>query len=246
MSDEQPNTPSADVQASDAAAAEPRSEEQEGSSPGWWQRLFGRGTAPQEAQNESQDTASAGAASKPLSFTEEELERRIQAETDRREAKRNAEARAKAKRELRDKDPFAYADLERTEEQVQDQTVGVQQFFANIGTAHDRIAIDPLVQRLPEAERNRILAIEGAGAGLEGRKLVVTESLKALEKHWRAEGAKEAEAKLRRNSAFRKQVFSEFRGSTPEPELLPGRASESSDADETVSALLRTHYRLGT
>lgn len=245
MQPEQPNTPSTDVQASDAQVAEPRSDEpSEESSPGWWQRLFNRRPAAESAP-EAQDDKSSEPASNTLSLSPDELERRIQAETDRREAKRNAEARARTKRELREKDPWAYAQMDREEEQTQQQTAGVQEFFSNIGTAHDRVAIDPLVLALPEQEQKRILAIEGAGAGLEGRKLVVTESLKALEKHWRAEGAKEAETRLRRNQAFRKQVFSEFRGSTTEPDLLPGRAAASSDADETVSALLRTHYRLG-
>jgi hypothetical protein len=49
--------------------------------------------------------------------------------------------------------------------------------------------------------------------------------------------------KLRKNSAFRKQVFSEFRGGVVEPELLPGSASSA--ADETVSALLRSRYGFG-
>jgi hypothetical protein len=99
-----------------------------------------------------------------------------------------------------------------------------------------------VVELLPQEERDRILKLDGAGTGLEGRKLVVKESLRALEKHWRAEGAKEAEVKLRRNTAFRKQVLAEFRGGAVEPELLPG--SSGSAADATVSALLRGHYGL--
>lgn len=243
MQPEQPNTPSTDVQTSDAPVAEASSQEQpEGSSPGWWQRLFHREPAPQETETAAQDSQSADAASKTLALTQEELERRIQSEADRREAKRNQEARAKAKRDLRDKDPWAYAQMEREDEQVQDQTVGVQQFFSNIGTAHDRVSIDPLVLSLPEQERQRILAIEGAGSGLEGRKLVVSESLKALEKHWKAEGAKEAESRLRRNSAFRKQVLTEVRGTSPEPELLPSAGGGGSD--DGVSAILRGYYGL--
>lgn len=183
-----------------------------------------------------------GQTSKALTLTEEELERRIQSETDRREAKRAAEARTQQRRELRDKDPFAYVDLERQEEQLGTANSQLQQFLSGIGSHHDRVSIDPLVEVLPQPERDRIFALEGAGVGLEGRKLVVTEALKALEKHWKAEGVKEAEAKLRRNPSFRKQLLSEVRGETVEPELLP--AGGQSAADKTVSALLRDYYDL--
>jgi hypothetical protein len=243
MQPEQPNTPSTDVQSSDAAAVETNSDEQrEGSSPHWWQRLFNRDPGPEtsDASGDSKDTSSA---SKPLNLTTEELERRIQAETDRREAKRAADAKKTERKALRDKDPWAYAEAERQEEQQQDQSTGVQSFFANVGAAHDRISIDPLTQALPKVEVERIMGLEGAGVGLEGRKLVVNEALKSLEKHWRAEGAKEAEVKLRRNPAFRKQVLNEGRSTAVEPDLLPGAASEQ--ADKTVSALLRNFYRVG-
>jgi hypothetical protein len=244
MQPEQPNTPSTDVQTPDAAVAETSSDEQsEGSSPGWWQRLFGR-TATEETSINARDAKDADSASQSLSLTAEELERKVQAETDRREAKRAADAKKAARRELREKDPWAYAEEERREEQVAESTTGVQQFFSNIGTAHDRVSIDPLVEALPQAERERILALEGAGTGLEGRKLVVTKALESLQKHWKAEGAKEAEVRLRRNPAFRKQVLNEGRTTAVEPDLLPGAAS-SSKSDGAVSGLLRDYYHVG-
>lgn len=244
MADEQPNTPSADVQASDAAVAESGSDERsEGSSPHWWQRMFNRQPATESINDSGDKKTEPAASSNVLALTPEELERKIQSETDRREAKRAQEARIAARRKLRDEDPFAYAQVEKQEEEIGSANTSVQSFIGNLATHHDKVSIDPVVELLPEAERKRILAMEGVGTGLEGRKTLVTESLKALEKHWRAEGAKEAESKLRRNSAFRKQVFSEFRGGTTEPDLLPGAAS--TPADETVSALLRSHYRLG-
>jgi|SRR5580765_27820 len=243
MQPEQENTSSVDAQTSDAPEAEPRSDEQaEGSSPGWWQRLFNRRSAPETNEASGDDKPAGGDASK-LSLNQEELERRIQAETDRREAKRAQEARAARKRELREKDPWAYVEEERKEEQLQSQNDGVQQFFMQIGGAHDRAAIDPIVEALPRAERDRIFALQGAGQGLEGRKLVVAESLKALEKHWKAEGEKQAEARLRRNQAFRKQVLSEARGGITEPELLP--ASSGSSADKQVSEIFRDFYGIG-
>jgi hypothetical protein len=88
MQPEQPNTPSTDVQTPDAAVAETSSDEQsEGSSPGWWQRLFGR-TATEETSINARDAKDADSASQSLSLTAEELERKVQAETDRREGSR--------------------------------------------------------------------------------------------------------------------------------------------------------------
>lgn len=248
MADEQPNTLSADVTTSDASASEPssdQSEAQPSKAPSWWNNLFRRRGDPEpEADGSDADGAQTGsAASKTLTLTQEELDRRVQAETDRRESKRANDAKAQQRRNLRDTDPWAYAEEERKAEQSAESDQTMTQFFASIGTEHDKVSIDPLVLSLPQAERDRILKIDGAGRGLEGRKLVVSEAIKSLEKHWKAEGAKDAEARLRRNPAFRKQVLAEARGDTVEPELLP--AASSAEADKTVSALLRSHYHLG-
>jgi len=172
-----------------------------------------------------------------LSLTQEELDKRVQAETDRREAKRAAQALAERRRKLRDEDPWQFAAEERDAEQKAGIDQQINATFADVGAIHDRYSIDPLMQALPEAERTRIMALEGAGSGLDGRKLLVTEGLKALEKHWKAEGAKEAEKKLRANPAFRKQVLGEFRRGMPEPEFIGNGAP--SVADRTVSDLLR-------
>ena len=235
-------TPSQDASASDAAPAESTSDEsQQGSSPGWWSRLFSRRPA-QETQAEDGESKSSESASAPLKVTQEELDRRVQAETDRREAKRAAEQRAAERRRLRDEDPFAYAEQDRQTEQQVEQSQGLQSFFANVGSQHDRIAIDPLMEALPVEERQRIMGLEGAGVGLDGRKKVVNEALRALEKRWKAEGEREAENKLRRNSAFRKQVLAESRSDIREPELLP--AYSGSATDKKVSGILRDYYGL--
>jgi hypothetical protein len=242
MADEQPNTPSEGAQSADVQTPEPTSDEsQEGSSPGWWQRLFNRRPA-QEAGPGDGESGEPGAASR-LTLTQEELDRRIQSETDRREAQRAARQRAEERKKLRDTDPWAFAEQERQAEQTQEQDTHLRDFFSNVGVQHDRIAIDPLMEALPAPERQRIMGIDGAGRGLDGRKLVVNEALKSLEKHWKAEGEKEAEAKLRRNQAFRKQVLAEARGGIVEPDLLP--AFSGSASDQKVSDILRGYYGVG-
>ena len=237
MAIEQPNTPSADVQTTDAPIEAPRSDEpKEEASPSWWQRISRR-QPRQEPKPDGGDEGGPGSTSEPLRLTQEELDRRVQAETDRREAKRAAEAKVKQRKELRDTDPWAYAEEERKEEQLAQGNEQLARFFSDIGAHHDRAVLDPLFLSLPKAEQDRIRNLDGAGVGLKGRELVVRESLKALERHWKAEGEKIASEKLRRNPAFRKQILSEFRSSAEEPDLLP--AASSSAADRTVSAILR-------
>jgi hypothetical protein len=244
MADEQPNIPLEGAQAPDGAPSEPVSDESRTeSSPGWWSRLFNRRGSAQEATAEDGERSSADGTSDASKRTQEELERKVQAEADRREAQRIARQKVEERRKLRDTDPWAYAEQERKEEEATQGNFQLERFVTDVGSAHDRVTLDPLFNSLPQSEQERILKIEGVGKGLDGRKLVVQESLKALEKHWKAEGAKDAEMRLRRNPAFRKQVAAEIRGQTPEPELLP--SGSASEADKTVSDLLRTYYRLG-
>src|SRR5215831_7789978 len=243
MADEQPNISSEGAEAPDGTPSESVSDESRTeSSPGWWSRLFNRRPA-QEATAEDGEQGSADGTSGASKLTQEELERRVQGEVERREAQRIAADKREARKKLRDSDPWAYAEQDRQAEQSQEQDNTTLAFFHNVGTQHDRIAIDPLMESLPLAERQRIMQIEGAGRGLDGRKLVVSEALKSLEKHWKAEGEKAAEDKLRRNQAFRKQILAEARGGIVEPDLLP--AYSSSAADRKVSDILRGFYGVG-
>jgi len=230
--------PSSEQPPTDApASVEQASPAAEGTSGSWWQRLWHRDGSPERQPEEPEPTQTPSA----ITLTQEELDRRVQAETDRREAKRQADARAAERRRLRDEDPWAYAEQERNAEQAATADSSIAGLFSQVGAEHDRYTLDPLVTQLPEAERQRILALEGAGVGLDGRKLIVTEGLKALEKHWKQEGAAEAEQKLRRNAAFRKQVLSEFRRGVREPEFISG--GPPSVEGEKVSDILRNQIR---
>jgi hypothetical protein len=243
MADEQPNTPSAPAP-SDAASAAPPSEssaQEPTEDRSWWHRLLRRPEPNVDVQAGSDGDTEAARAGKPsptVTLSQEELERRVQAETDRREARRQQQMTAEQRRRLRDEDPYAYAEQERQAEAAATYNQQYTAMLGQVGTLHDRAAIDPLVMALVEGERNRIMALEGAGVGLDGRRLVVSEALKALEKKWKADGARDAEAKLRRNSTFRKQVFTEHRGAYQEPELLPSSGREDAGGGD-VSALLR-------
>src|SRR5262245_42452907 len=176
MAVEQPDVssaePQADVSASQPSSAEP--EQQTSKSPSWWQNLFHRGgPEPADSSADSRDERPS-----TIQLTQEELDRRVQAETDRRESKRMQDARVRQRRELRDSDPWAYAQQEREAEQVADGQGQLHQFVVNIGAEHDRVSIDPLFLALPKTEQERIQKLDGAGSGLAGRKLVVDEALK--------------------------------------------------------------------
>ena len=233
-------TPSTDVQQSGAEvrAAEDSSQSEEpvSEAPSWWRRLIGGRREPEPTEADAQ------AASQPptRTMTEEEFHRAIQSETDRREAKRQREAAEAEKRRLRDDDPWQYAEQERVQEQAQQAEGQLNDLLAGIGQAHDRVTLQPLMDALPKDEQARLMALPGAGVGADGRKLLTDEALKVLEKHWRAEGARDAETKLRRNPAFRKQVMSELQGGYPEPELLPsGSARNHGRSSEDINDMLR-------
>jgi len=245
---DEPNTqaPSVEAAPTDAAPAAERSEpaaQEPTQDRSWWTRLrLGRRHVDEPpASAEAEDAQANGAQSSARPVSEEELQRLVQAEADRREYRRQQQGAAEHRRKLRDTDPYAYAEQERqAEQQAAAMAAREQQFttlLGNVGVQHDRVAIDPIVFALDDTERNRILKLQGAGVGLDGRKLVVTEALKALEKRWKAEGAADAEKRLRKNPTFRKQVFAEHRGSVPEPDLLPG--SGAVEGDGSVSDLLR-------
>jgi len=236
-----PVEPSADA----AAAPEERSEQGTQASPGrnWFDRLLGRGSPEPEAQDAPASTVDK--ASSAITLTQEEFDRRVQAEADRRESKRTEQSRTERRRKLRDENPWQYAEEDRKAENEQAANQQVGNFFADISREHDKYSIDPIVDALSEPERSRILQMEGAGQGLDGRKLIVTEGLKALEKAWKAEGAKDAEDRLRKNPAFRKQLLNEMRrNGIREPEFITGAAASSSD--DSVSNLLRDQLRSRT
>jgi hypothetical protein len=235
----QPPEPSSVEPSTDAQAApEPVSEPSPPAS-NFLQRLFRRRGSEEPEPTESEGSPPTSAA---ITLTQEELDRRIQAETDRREYKRSQDTQAAERRRLRDEDPWAYAEQDRMAEQQQEQGSNVMAQVGQIEATYDRFALDPLVMQLPEAERQRILKLEGAGVGLEGRKLIVSEGLRALEKHWKAEAEKEAQDKLRRNPAFRKQVLNEIRrGGLVEPDFVS--SGPPSAADKTMSDMLRSQIR---
>jgi hypothetical protein len=250
---ETPAEPSAASPASEAGAAEPSPQ------PGFFERIFkvpGRRSPSEPASTPDPEPAATAptpaAATRPLGElsdaeldelvgSDPRLQRRVQAETDRREARRKADADAEARKKLRREDPYAYAEADEQAEQQHTQQQAWAETFSTFGKQHDEAVLDPLVLALPKAEQERILGLEGAGVGLPGRQLVVREALKALEAHWKAEGKKDAEAHLRKNPAFIKQVLRTGREETDEPEQVSGGAPRRNG--RTFEDLILRDYR---
>jgi len=214
-------------------------------SPSWWQRLTSK-LSPHEEPEPSSEEPQPVAEPEQRTLTDAEVQRLVQSEVDRREAARNKAARDAERKRLRDEDPWAFAEQERQQEQAQTQDNQLTELLQSIGRVHDEVTLVPLMNALEPAERERLMKLPGAGLGADGRKLLTEETLKALEKHWRAQGAKDAEAKLRRNPAFRKQVFAENHEDAIEPELLPSGSTGNGRRSHDINAMLRSQVGLPT
>lgn len=225
VADAAPAAPAASAEPTVAAPSQPDGGERPKS---LFERLFHRAPKPETDPASASPKADAPRDEKPatpetLTLTQEELDRKVQAETDRREARRRREERDAEKKRLRREDPYAYAELEEQEEAQQHQQQSVTTLMASTAQVLDGYTTDVIRDALPEADRARILGEVGNLPPLEGRAHVVREGLKALEKHWKAQGAREAEARLRKNPAFGKQLLAEVRGEQEEPDLVAGR-----------------------
>jgi hypothetical protein len=163
-----------------------------------------------------------------FTLSREELERRIQSETDRRLHKFQEEQallRKKAERaELRKKDPYAYAELEEEEEerqqQLQRQMSEARTLAINSLRAYDTAVLDPLFGLLPEKERKDIL--EKIEDGIAGRGKAAATAFKVLERTWKQAGIAEARKALLNDQAFVKEVFAKYgNGGRVEPDLVP-------------------------
>ena len=169
----------------------------------------------------------------PKAYTKEELNRIVQSETDRREARRNQEAKANQKREqeryLRQTNPQEYARLKETEENEQTSVQAVQQERLAVAESTmrmmDNATLDKMHAILPKKDADDVLKTYAHLQGIESRSQIASAFLERIVKNAKAEGAKEAESKLRGNPAFTKKIMAELRDELVEPESVPGVAS---------------------
>lgn len=172
-----------------------------------------------------------------LPKTQEELERYAQANTDRvlakfqrEEANRRREheetVRVQRERELRQKDPYAYAQL--VEQREQENAVLTKQLqsaqtlvHANVSD-YDRHVLDPLILSVPPEARAKIL--EQVEDGIPGRGTIAKRSLQWLQGHWEQQGVVKARKTLMNDQAFVKEVLARYGGQRTEPDSVPATA----------------------
>ena len=112
-------------------------------------------------QTEPDQKPSEETASRP-ERDEKDLERRVQAEVDRREAVRRQRMESQRERELRQRDPEAYAKLKEQQEVQNAQAGNLTNAMRSLATMFDDAAITPLVQSLPEKVQTEV--DQGRGA----------------------------------------------------------------------------------
>lgn len=238
-----------------SSATEPEERAEEGH---WWSRFLqtrGHHAATNDASpdDDHAEREIIAPAPKTVTLSEEELNARVQRQAqslhDRETARQNRERAEAARRQLRDEDPYSYAQQEKQAEETaqvrQVQTAQLMQLLGHVGRQHDAVSVDPVLYAIPEKERERIMAMPNAGQGLPGRKLVVDEALKTYGRLEYERGYREAQSKLRKDPSFRKSVLSEFRGQYEEPELYPGSDGSTNGGlpDDNVSSILRRQYQ---
>lgn len=197
------------------------------------------GTAQTSAEGTpSQPTAPATGAPEPVQGREDssyisqaEFDRRVQSETDRRLDKfqrEEAERRKRdEKRRLRDTDPYAFAALEKEEEEksvaLQRELSNAHQMTLSTVQTYDKSVLDPLMRALPEADKHAILS--SIEPGLPGRGQAATQALKVLEREWVAKGVAQARVTLMKDQSFIKEVLAKYGGVRQEIEHIPAAAA---------------------
>lgn len=249
MSDLEAGTQAAS-QPSEAAVSQPAGGEQqsEGRTSSFFDRLLGRAPKAQEKGEGAKTEASATAGAEQAQVEEkaarslpesEEFKRAVQAEADRREAKRQAAAARERERVLLKNDPVRASQERLAALETEEQAGGFGRLVGQIVADVDRHVLDPLLTALPEDERATIVG-EGI-ADMAGRKGAVEKALKSLERKWKAEGAEEARAQLRKDPAFRKRMLVDWRAEKEEPELLPaGTSGTGGDVNGFLRGVLRS------
>lgn len=200
-------------------------------------RRNGKEETPQPSERDQAQPEPKEEPPSPKVDGDQEFQRRVQAEVDRREALRAQRNKQQQERELRRTNPTEYAKLKEQEEAQEGQAGALSRALVTLSQQFDDATVTPLMQALKtDDERNECL--KDAGHGLPGRKEIVTRAIERLRKssydEGYAKGKTDAEKGVRRsNSSLRKELLAELRAEDDEPELVPGngRGNGSSEVD---------------
>lgn len=186
-------------------------------------------------------------------LTQDELDRLVQSETDRREARRRDQERKQAEKDLREKNPYKYAELvaqrEAEEEAARTKEQETVQAVYERVSEYDRQVLDTLFLAVPEdEERSKIEQIIGthpngpiAGRGEAAKRLV--ERIRKLGKD---EALAEARRTLVNDEAFVKEILARRGGQRVEPDVVsPVGAAQrgAGTADSDMESFIRSGRR---
>jgi hypothetical protein len=239
------STPAPAAPAAAAPASEPASSPTAEPGRSWMDRLLGRVPAnadpvPAPASDaDAQEQSKEPDATTPRTYTQDEIQRLVQGESDRRDAKRQRETQDAERRRLRKEDPYAYAEGDELHEQQAQAAAQFGNQIATVASSIDRAVLDPLLERVPEKLRGKLFEDPNAGVGLDGRKALVVKALDQLKREWTAEGRAAAADALLDDPIHQKKVLARVRGEPDyeEPDNVQGSATKSNGRD--VSAILR-------
>ena len=207
-------------------------------------RRNGKEETPQKPDGDQEQAEPEKEPPSPKVDGDQEFQKRVQAEVDRREALRAQRNRQQQERELRRTNPTEYARLKEQEEAQGDQAGALSQAMIALSQQFDDATVTPLMQALPDdTARNQCL--KDAGHGLPGRKEIVTRAVAALKKSSYNEGYEkgkaDAEKGVRRStSSLRKELLAELRSQDEEPDLMPGNGRSNGKAEMDMNDWMRS------
>lgn len=169
-----------------------------------------------------------------------QLARQVQAEVDRREAKRKASDAEEARKRLRKEDPYAYVEQEEQTEaerqRLETEAERTQTTFRLQAQQFDRALLDPLFKALPPEAQEALRS--NPPVGMSGREKAVTWAIDVMQK----DAVERAKATLRKNTAFRKELLAELRDEMGDsPDLAPAAATPR--APEDMTSIIRGFAR---
>lgn len=160
---------------------------------------------------------------------DEEFNRRVQAEVDRREAVRFQRQEVQFEEKLRRENPTEYARYKAQQAEQVKTSNALTKTLQQMSMDFDAAAVKPLMDALSDEVRDGILKEAENVHGIPQRKLLVEKGLAALKKSSYDEGYKKgteaAQKNLRRSKSFRDELMSEIRGADDEPEHVNGNGA---------------------
>lgn len=182
--------------------------------------------------------------------SEDEYNRSIQAEVDRREAVRARKAKTDRERDLLENHPAEYARVKQEELEEQKRQEALQpivqtraaEFATEQVLAYDRHVLDPLVMSLPDSPEKQAL-LDAAQPTIESRGALFKGALTLYEKQVAAKAVADARKTLAQDPTFVKEILARHGGQYAEPEVVSAVGAAPRGAEESTDAAMNQMLR---